>query len=70
MEAKGKSYHDFDNVAKINPTNVASKIEKQDEKEIKKKKCCKFPTAYTILLIIEIIVFNLTYIIPKGKLIQ
>ena len=67
MEEKEKSYHDLENVAKINPTSVASKIEKEEEKEIKKKKGCKFPTAYTILLIIEIIVFILTYIIPKGK---
>jgi len=67
MEEKEQSYHDLENVAKINPTSVASKIEKEEEKEIKKKKGCKFPTAYTILLIIEIIVFILTYIIPKGK---
>ena len=67
MEEKEKSYHDLDNVAKINPTSVASKIEKEEEIKIKKKKGCKFPTAYTILLIIEIIVFILTYIIPKGK---
>jgi len=32
-----------------------------------KKKGCKFPTAYTILVIIELIFFILTYIIPKGK---
>ena len=31
-----------------------------------KKKSCSFPTAYSILLIIELIVFILTYIIPKG----
>ena len=31
------------------------------------KKGCKFPTAYTILLIIELIFFILTYIIPTGK---
>lgn len=45
----------------------ASKTEESEENLIKKKKCCKFPSAYTILLIIEIIVFILTYIIPKGK---
>lgn len=33
----------------------------------KKKKGCHFPTAYTILIIIEILFFILTYIIPKGK---
>ena len=32
----------------------------------KKKKMCSFPSAYSILLIIEVIVFILTYIIPKG----
>jgi uncharacterized ion transporter superfamily protein YfcC len=67
MEESEKSYNDLDNVAKINPASAASKISKEEEIEIKKKKGCKFPTAYTILLIIEIIVFILTYIIPKGK---
>jgi len=67
MEEREKTYHDLDNLAKINPTSVASKIGKEEEK-VKKKNCCKkFPTAYTILLVIEIIVFILTYIIPKGK---
>ena len=42
-------------------------INEKDEKDKEKKSCCKFPSAYTILLIIEIIVFLLTYIIPKGK---
>ena len=45
----------------INTISEGQKIEK------KKNNCCKFPTAYTILLIIEIIVFILLYIIPKGK---
>ena len=31
-----------------------------------KKKKCTFPTAYSILLIIELVVFILTYIIKKG----
>ena len=30
------------------------------------KKSCTFPTAYSVLLIIELVVFILTYIIPKG----
>ena len=37
------------------------------ESEKSKKKGCQFPTAYTILIIIELIFFILTYIIPKGK---
>ena len=49
-------------------------IDESDElietKEKKPKKCCKykctFPSAYSVLLIIEILIFILTYIIPKG----
>ena len=40
--------------------------ESVDLTSIKKKKMCSFPSAYSILLIIEVIVFILTYIIPKG----
>ena len=36
-------------------------------KEIPKKKNCHFPSAYTILIILEFIVFIFIYIIPKGK---
>jgi len=67
MEENEKSYHEIDKIEKINPASAASKTEESEENQIKKKKCCKFPSAYTILLIIEIIVFILTYIIPKGK---
>ena len=35
--------------------------------EEKKKRYSYFPSAYTILLCLELIVFILTYIIPKGK---
>ena len=44
-------------------SNQSSEIESVKDK----KKGCKFPTAYTILVIIELIFFILTYIIPKGK---
>ena len=33
----------------------------------KKKNCCKFPSAYTILIIFEVFVFILLYIIPRDK---
>jgi uncharacterized ion transporter superfamily protein YfcC len=46
-------------------TSLASNLE--EKKESKKKNGCKFPTAYTILLLIEAFVFLLTYIIPKGQ---
>ena len=38
--------------------------ENQNEDE---KKKCTFPSAYSILLILEVIIFILTFIIPKGK---
>ena len=40
---------------------------KKIKKERKKKKFCHFPSAHTILLILEFIVFILIYIIPKGR---
>ena len=50
------------------------KIEKKDKKEEegknkekKKSKGCRFPTSYTVLIVIEVIAFILTYIIQKGK---
>ena len=46
------------------------KNESETNSEIKEKKggCeCEFPSAFTILLIIQFIVFLLVYIIPKGK---
>ena len=49
-------------------TSLASSVEiENNSKEEKKKKGCKFPSAYTILLLIETFVFLLTYIIPKGQ---
>ena len=59
----------FQNLVIINPEdNSNKKSEKsQEESQSKKKKGCHFPTAYTILLVIEIVVFILLFIIPKGK---
>ena len=53
-----------DNINQTYNSNRNTTIQKQKNA---KKKCCKFPTAYSILLIIEILVFILIYIIPKGK---
>ena len=47
--------------------HVRSTGSQPEEAEGKKEKGCKFPSAYTILIIIEVIVFILTYIIPKGN---
>ena len=46
------------------PINDNEEKEKENEK---KKKSFKFPSAYSIILIVQIIVFFLTFIIPKGK---
>ena len=54
-----------------NPENEAIQGSKKkgDNKtgETEKEKGCQFPTAYTILIIIELLIFILTYFIPKGK---
>ena len=49
----------------LNPASTATSH--ADEIENKKSTGCKFPTSYTLLIIIELIVFLLTYIIPKGN---
>ena len=41
--------------------------EKKEENGEEKKRCSYFPSAHTILICLEIIIFILTYIIPKGK---
>ena len=42
-------------------------MNKSVEKEQSKKKKLSFPTCYTIMLIVLILVMGLTYIIPSGK---
>ena len=41
--------------------------DKEDKEGETKKKKFKFPTAYSVLLIIQVLVFILTFIIPKGR---
>ena len=48
----------------INRTNSISYLA---DNEDPKKKGCYFPSAYVVLSILELIIFILTYIIPKGK---
>lgn len=57
----------FDIMEPINNQKEDGEQKDEVQNEAKKKGCCHFPTAYSILLIIEVIVFILTYIIPKGK---
>ena len=65
MEEKENYLEHFDIIKEKDESKKSSNL--KDLKEEKTKKKCHFPTAYTILLGIEIIVFLLTYIIPKGK---
>ena len=44
-----------------------TKTDKKEENQESAKKKWKFPTAYSVLLIIQVLVFILTYIIPKGR---
>ena len=59
----------IENLGKLSISNDIlenNNLEAQED-EPKKSKChCKFPSSYTILIIIEIFIFLLTYIIPKG----
>ena len=65
MEEKENYLEHFDIIKEKDESRKTSNL--NDLKEKKTKKKCHFPTAYTILACIEIIVFILTYIIPKGK---
>lgn len=51
----------------VETLNTQKDNEVQEGKEEKKRRCSYFPSAYTILVILEFIFFILTYIIPKGK---
>ena len=66
MDEEKADLEKFDN---INPDiKIAQKnYNFSKSKEFPKKNNCNFPSAYTILIILEFIIFILTYIIPKGK---
>jgi len=59
--------NDFQKVENINNSARSTEIKEDNVSESNKSSGCKFPTAYTILVIIELIFFILTYIVPKGK---
>lgn len=68
MEEEDKIILEDKLVVNSGKTSLASSVETENNsKEKKKKNGCKFPTAYTILLLIEVFFFLLTYIIPKGQ---
>jgi len=68
------TFENFDNldISSVNKLLNDDKTSSSDpskpkEYNSKNKRRCHFPTAYTILIILEFILFILTYIIPKGK---
>lgn len=71
MEENDKSNEDNNQMINNSARNTEiqdSLIEISPKKsEEEKKSKCQFPTAYTILIILEVLFFLLTYIIPKGK---
>jgi uncharacterized ion transporter superfamily protein YfcC len=48
-------------------TKTTEGNEEQTQGEGTKKRKCKFPTAYSVLLIIQVLVYILTFIIPRGR---
>ena len=53
--------------SEINSQGTSENKENDTKDEKGEKKGWKFPTAYSILLIIQLLVFILTFIVPKGK---
>ena len=51
----------------VSSSKISLSPSQDQENKSKKNKGCQFPTAYTILLVIEALVFLLTYVIPKGQ---
>ena len=68
MKNDGRESIPIENLGQISMSNdLLENRDSQLEERPKKSKCnCKFPSSYTILIIIEIFIFLLTYIIPKG----
>ena len=68
MEEENNNIEKFDVIEPQLLAESTPKVEQpENPPEEKKKRCTYFPSAYTILLCLELVVFILTYIIPKGK---
>ena len=71
MEEENKDFEndkkgDFDLDLPLNTISEKSSLATQLDEAPKKKKGCYFPTAYTVLLVIELLIFLLTYVVPQG----
>ena len=69
MEEENINIEKFDiiNPPETTENKMSNEPEEKEQNEEKKKKCSYFPSAYTILIVLEFVFFILTYIIPKGK---
>ena len=67
MEEQNNNIEKFDIINPSSQINLQSPDLSNTSEQPKKKGCSYFPSAYTILICLELIVFILTYIIPKGK---
>jgi uncharacterized ion transporter superfamily protein YfcC len=65
-EGKEDKYKKVDNIDTLEHNRVTERSSQPEPKE-EKKTGCQFPTAYTILIILEALVFFLTYIVQKGQ---
>ena len=72
MKEEEEKNNEYQNLEVSNPELFSKSIGKStvdqiEDEEKEKKNGCQFPSAYTILLTIELVVFILTFIIPKGQ---
>ena len=65
MEEYDNKVEKFDAI--IEPTSQIENLNTTEESTTKKARGFYFPTAYTILIVLELVIFILTYIVPKGK---
>ena len=68
MQENEINFQNFDiNSPSDNGSEKNENKKKKENEEEKEEKGCHFPLAYTVLIIIQFLVFFLTYLVQKGK---
>ena len=68
MQENEINFQNFDiNSPSDNDSEKSENKKKKGNEEEKEEKGCHFPLAYTVLIIIQFLVFFLTYLVQKGK---
>lgn len=68
MQENEINFQNFDiNSPSDNGSEKSENKKKKENEEEKEEKGCHFPLAYTVLIIIQFLVFFLTYLVQKGK---